>query len=424
LVGDQPCQQTELSDFYVYCTVDACIEGEAICVCGCGEYDLTQTFCGNPTTLGGIFCLDPNVAPNVSPPNPSIMVTGDILEYDPATVTDVTTVSVKYSVGNADAGGTCVDVGTTTITLVPKPNVDFDLPDGPLCTTNADISIEDYLTGETIANGTIDFIQLSDFAGNPVMAPVTTVGANYVIPVSTLAPGDYSVTYTELVTGGGQDCLATQTEYFSVLPGGDPSWTNPSPVCADGAPFVLMPDNAPIPGTPASWSGPGITDNTDVAAGVYTADFNPPASGVYTITFCVGDGICEQCLTQAIEVFACVDAETVDDDIVCASSSNCYDLEQQFEPTTTPGGVWGNLLDVSGNAGAVTLNGTNVCYDPTTLTEATTISVDYSVVAYPGATGCCIGLSTTQITLYRRCRNLLQRNNKWHISRWRNFRLH
>jgi len=143
--------------------------------------------------------------------------------------------------------------------------------------------------------------------------------------------------------------------------------------------------------TGGTWSGPSVDP--------VTGDFAPATSGVYTITYCVGEGICEECLTQAIEVFACVDAETVDDDIVCASSSNCYDLEQQYEPTTTPGGVWGNLLDVAGVGGAITLNGTNICYNPATLTEATTVSVDYSVVAYPGADGCCIGLSTTTITI-------------------------
>jgi len=148
------------------------------------------------------------------------------------------------------------------------------------------------------------------------------------------------------------------------LPGGIPDWENPSPVCSDMLPITLMPDSIPIGGEPASWSGAGITDNGD-----YTATFDPPVnSGVFTVTYCVGDGICEECLTQAIEVFACVDAETVDDDIVCASSSNCYDLEQQYEPTTTPGGVWGNLADENGlpYSGPVTLNGTNICYDPAT----------------------------------------------------------
>jgi len=215
-VGDQPCENEYVLDFDVSCPVDVTLNDDQICLCGCGEYDLTQLF--NPTTTqGGLWCLDPGVNPNIDPAVGGIDVAGDILSYDPTQITEATTVFVKYSVGNACAGGNCVGVGTTSITLVPKPAPDFDLPDA-VCTLEA-LVLQNYVVQPS--NGTFAAAPESFSLGTVTAATGMASDVTIVDGVLLMAngfTGDIEVCYDEVSTDpvSGLDCSVSDCEVITV----------------------------------------------------------------------------------------------------------------------------------------------------------------------------------------------------------------
>jgi len=292
------------------------------CKCGCGFLDL-EVLLGATATQGGVWS--------------GTGVVGNQIVYDPATITAASgplVVNVTYSVGDSNldqdpANGGCFAEQSIDVTILPTPGVDFDFPDGVICTNYNPYTVVEFLTGETTANGEL-FVDGASVAVGDVAIDA------YEIDPATFASGFHSVTYTETVTGALGDCVATQTEIFEIRQGGDPAWENPSPVCFDELPIVLSATTLPAAGILSSWTGAGITDNGDG-----TADFSPATAGNYTVTYCVGEATCQECLTQIVEVYPLVDATLEDRHLECVvAPGGAIGLEALFSATTTPGGTF------------------------------------------------------------------------------------
>jgi hypothetical protein len=118
--------------------------------------------------------------------------------FNPASGTQ----SVTYTVGLAP----CVQTSTQTITVVPDVNPSWTNP-SPICATAGSINLNSLITGT--AGGTWSGTGVSGTTFNP-------------------SSGTQSVTYTV----GTAPCVETSTQTITVNPDVDPSWTNPSSICA------------------------------------------------------------------------------------------------------------------------------------------------------------------------------------------------
>ena len=168
-----------------------------------------------------------------------------------------------------------------------------------------------------------------------------------------------------------------------MLPDVDPSWTDPSPVCASGGNINL---NSLITGTGGgTWSGTGVTGNT----------FNP-SSGTQTVTYTVGTSPCQETQNHTITV-ANPDATWNNPGPVCEGSGT---INLNSLITGTGGGTWsgtgvsGNTFDptgLGGNTVPVTyMVGSNPCTDSLVLSIVVNTDDDASF-AYTPVTYCVTG---------------------------------
>ncbi len=169
--------------------------------------------------------------------------------------------SVTYTVGTPP----CVETFTQTITVV-SVDASWTNP-SPICAVNGAINLDSLITG-TLGGA---------WSGNGVTGNLFNPSV-----------GTQNITYTI----GTAPCQDTMTHTIIVYPDVDPSWTNPSPVCAN---YGLVDLNSLLTGTPGgTWSGPGVSGNY----------LNPSGLGNTNIslTYTVGTSPCAESQTQIINI--------------------------------------------------------------------------------------------------------------------------
>ena len=242
--------------------------------------------------------------------------------------------SVTYTVGSAP----CTQTLTQTITVVPDVNPAWTNP-SPICAAAGNINLNNLITGTT--GGTWSGTGVTGTSFNP-------------------SSGSQSVTYTV----GTAPCQETQTHTITVMPDVDPTWANPSPVCAAGGNINL--DNLVTGTAGGAWSGTGVTGN-----------MFDPNSGSQSVTYTVGTAPCQETQTHTINVSA-FDPSWTNPSPICGNATpiNLSTLVTGSGGGTFSGtGVTGNNFDPSG------LGGTNVSITytvgaaPCTETQTHTINV-------------------------------------------------
>ena len=249
--------------------------------------------------------------------------------FNPASGTQ----SVTYTVGSAP----CTQTLTQTITVILDVNPAWTNP-SPICAAAGSINLNNLITGTT--GGA--------WSG-------TGVSGNMFSPSS----GTQSVTYTV----GTSPCQETQTHTITIIPDVDPSWTNPSPVCAAAGNINL--DNLITGTTGGTWSGTGVTGN-----------IFDPNSGSQAITYTVGTAPCQETQTHTITVSA-FDASWTNPGPICEGATP-IDLSTLITGsgggTFSGTGVTGNNFDPSG------LGGTSVSITYTVGASPCTETLTHSVV--------------------------------------------
>ena len=171
--------------------------------------------------------------------------------------------------------------------------------------------------------------------------------------------GNISITYTV----GTVPCTASVSQDVEVLANPDPAWTTTA-VCEANGIIILSPDATSSQN--GTWTGSGISDNSDG-----TAEFNPVGlSGNVSVTYTVGNGVCEESSTQDIAVTGDVDAEWTAQTL--CSEDDVITLVP--DATSTQGGTW--------TGQGVTDNGDGTAeFNPSGLSG--NISVTYTVGSVP-----------------------------------------
>ncbi|MBL1233602.1 MAG: gliding motility-associated C-terminal domain-containing protein [Flavobacteriales bacterium] len=243
------------------------------------------------------------------------------------------TQSITYTVGSAP----CTQTLTQTITVVPNVNPAWTNP-SPICAAAGNINLNSLITGTT--GGTWSGTGVTGTSFSP-------------------SSGSQSVTYTV----GTAPCQETQTHTINVLPDVDPSWTNPSPVCAAAGNINL--DNLITGTTGGTWSGTGVTGN-----------IFDPNSGSQSVTYTVGTAPCQETQTITINVSA-FDASWTNPGPICEGATP-IDLSTLITGsgggTFSGTGVTGNNFDPSG------LGGTSVSITYTVGAAPCTETLTHSVV--------------------------------------------
>ena len=418
-VGEQPCEREYILDWAVSCPVDVTLNPATTCVSPSNSVNLSGLF-DPATTQGGLWCIDPAPVDGVAIAGAdgvaatadglaetTTTVGGSSLNYDINSITEITTVDIKYSVGNACAGGNCVGVGQTTITLIPTPQPYFVGDNSPNCASDADYTVTmfDALYGESgddlFYTGAFSSVAVAGPAASVPMDGVangllTFTGNSFVVsPTAILAnpdaAGTYEITYDVTFSVNGVDCPATVTTQITVYPSYDACFTVPTLYCAGDA--IDLVSNA-IAATSFDQTPEQISIWTVTADGVTTTLTNDvgttdvtgwiaPAPGVYTVNHSLGHDICQTECVAVIEVKAPVDA-TIADTEICVSTSGQTGLTALFGATTTTGGTF--TLVSSANGNTVSVAGSELNYDPNG-TFPDVVTVQYEV----GDANCCIG---------------------------------
>jgi gliding motility-associated-like protein len=265
--------------------------------------------------------------------------------------------SVTYTVGTAP----CVQTLNQTITVIPDVNPAWTNP-SPVCAAAGSINLNTLVTGT--AGGTWSGTGVSGSTFNP-------------------ASGTQSVTYTV----GTAPCQELSALTITVIPDVDPSWTNPSPVCAAAGNVNL---NTLVTGTAGgTWSGTGVSGST----------FNP-ASGTQSVTYTVGTAPCQETQTHTINVSA-FDPSWTNPGPICdgAATVNLNTLVTGSGGGTFTGtGVTGNNFDPSGLGGTTVTITYTVGAAPCTEVLALSVVVDPApIITVPSGGVVCEG-STLNLT--------------------------
>ena len=312
-------------------------------------YVLAQGTCNTTTCQSVAVTVNPVVNPSWTNPsnicaaagsiNLNSLITGTAggtwsgtgvsgVTFDPSSGTQ----SVTYTVGSAP----CVQTSNQTITVVPDVNPSWTNP-SPICATAGSINLNSLITGT--AGGTWSGTGVSGTSFDP-------------------SSGTQSVTYTV----GTAPCVETSTLTITVNPDVNPSWTNPSNICAAAGSINL---NSLITGTAGgTWSGTGVSGVT----------FDP-SSGTQSLTYTVGTAPCQETSVQTITVVPDVNPSWTNPSPICAAAGS---INLNTLITGTAGGTWSGT-GVSGTS-----------FDPTSGTQ----SVTYTVGAAP-----CEETSTLTITV-------------------------
>ena len=247
------------------------------------------------------------------------------------------TQSVTYTVGSAP----CVQTSTQTITVVPDVNPSWTNP-SPICATAGSINLNTLIT--VTVGGTWSGTGVSGTTFDP-------------------SSGTQSVTYTV----GTAPCVETSTLTITVNPDVNPSWTNPSTICAAAGSINL---NSLITGTVGgTWSGTGVSGT----------NFDP-SSGTQSVTYTVGTVPCQETSTQTITVVPDVNPAWTNPSPICAAAGS---INLNSLITGTVGGTWsgtgvsGTSFDPTSGTQSVTYTvGTAPCVETSTLTITVTPDVD------------------------------------------------
>ncbi len=295
-VGNAPCAENSTINITVEPDVDPSWTTPGTICANAGSINLNTTITG---TTGGTWS--------------GTGVSGNT--FDPSGLSG--NISVTYTVGNAP----CSEASTQTITVEPDVDPAWTDP-SPVCETGGSINLNTLITGTT--GGT--------WSG-------TGVSGNTFDPTG--LSGSIAVTYTV----GNAPCAENSTINITVEPDVDPTWTDPSPVCANGGTINL---NTLITGTTGgTWSGTGVSGNTFDPSGL---------SGSIAVTYTVGNAPCAENSTININVEPDVDPAWTDPSPVCATGGT-IDLNTLITGTT--GGSWsgtgvsGNTFDPSGLSGSI-----------------------------------------------------------------------
>ena len=333
-IGTAPCQETSTQTITVIPDVNPAWNNPSPICAAAGSINLSSLVTG---TTGGTWS--------------GTGVSGST--FNPASGTQ----SVTYTVGTAP----CQETSTQTITVIPDVNPAWNNP-SPICAAAGSINLSSLVTGTT--GGTWSGTGVSGSSFNP-------------------ASGTQSVTYTV----GTAPCVETQTHTITVIPDVNPSWTNPSPICAASGPINL---NSLITGTTGgSWSGTGVSGSS----------FNP-ASGTQSVTYTVGTAPCQETSTQTITV-ATVSAAWTNPSPICEGDApiNLSTLVTGSAGGSFSGtGVTANTLDPSGMGGASVSITYTVGTAPCTETQTHTIVInndDDASFSYPQSSYCITGNNPT-----------------------------
>ena len=308
-VGVAPCTQTSLQTITVVPDVNPSWTNPSPICAVAGSINLNSLITG---TAGGTWS--------------GIGVSGT--SFDPSSGTQ----NITYTVGTAP----CVETSTLTITVNPDVNPSWTNP-GNICAAAGSINLNSLITGT--AGGTWSGTGVSGVTFDP-------------------SSGTQSVTYTV----GTAPCQETSTQSITVIPDVNPSWTNPSPICAAAGSINL---NSLITGTAGgTWSGTGVSGTS----------FDP-SSGTQNITYTVGSAPCVETSTLTITVTPNVDPSWTNPGNICAAAGS---INLNTLITGTAGGTWSGT-GVSGTS-----------FDPTVGTQ----SVTYTVGTAP-----CQGTSVQTITV-------------------------
>jgi gliding motility-associated-like protein len=284
-----------------YCFDNGCA-GAANCQ-GCATETITVN---NPYTATGLSYPTPvcSNSPNISPTltgtaggtyssTAGLSINGSTGEINVGTSTPAT-YTITYTVGTLPCGATV----NTSVTILPDVNPAWTNP-SPICAAAGSINLNSLITGTS--GGTWSGTGVSGTTFNP-------------------ASGTQSVTYTV----GTAPCQETFVQTITVNPDVDPSWTNPSAICASAGSINL---NSLITGTSGgTWSGTGVSGTT----------FNP-ASGTQSVTYTVGTVPCQEISSQTITVIPDVDPAWTNPSPICAAAGS---INLNSLITGTPGGTW------------------------------------------------------------------------------------
>ena len=332
-VGTSPCTQSSTQTITVRPDVNpAWTNPGPLCAAAGGTVTLVPaqaggTWSGTGVTSGGVFSLSAG------------------------------TQSISYTIGTAP----CQETSTQTITVLPNVNPAWSNP-SPICAAAGSINLNSLITGTT--GGTWSGTGVSGSSFNP-------------------NSGTQSVTYTV----GTSPCVETQTHTITVIPDVDPSWTNPSPICAASGSINL--NNLITGNTGGSWSGTGVTGN-----------MFDPSFGSQSVTYTVGTAPCQETSTQTITV-ATVSAAWTNPTPICEGDApiNLSALVTGSAGGSFSGtGVTANSLNPSGLGGTSVIVTYTVGTAPCTETQAHTIVInndDDASFSFPQSSYCITGNNPT-----------------------------
>ncbi|MBD3638865.1 MAG: gliding motility-associated C-terminal domain-containing protein [Crocinitomicaceae bacterium] len=247
--------------------------------------------------------------------------------FDPS----VGTQSITYTAGTAP----CDDAVTQTITVVSNADASWTIPTG-LCIGDTPIDLSTYVTGS--AGGT--------WTGTGVTGTMFDPSV-----------GSQSITYSV----GSAPCDDAVTQTINVASTLDSSWTVPTNICVDDAPFDM---STYITGdTGGSWSGTGITGT-----------MFDPSVGTQSLTYTVGTGGCQSASTQTVSVDVLPNPSWTAPTL-CVTSTP---INLSGQVTGTAGGTWSG----TGMSGSI--------FDPFFGTQS---------ITYTATNGACTASSTQSITV-------------------------
>ncbi len=319
----------------------ACSENDIQTITVNPDVDPAWTNPGTVCDAGGVVNLAGFITGTTGGTWTGTGVTGS--NFDPSGLSG-STVTITYTVGTSP----CEEVLAQNISVESSVTANWTSP-GTICADAGVIDLSTFITGST--GGT--------FSGTGVS------GTNF-------DPAGLSGSYTINYSVGAGACSDSQDQTITVVPDVDPTWTDPSPVCASGGMIDL---NTLITGTSGgTWAGTGVSGSM----------FDPSALGGQTIviTYTVGTSPCVEQLVHNVTVSSVLSAAWTAPGSVCETDS-VLDLDGLI--TGDVGGTWsgtgvtGSSFDPSGLSGSV-----NITYMVGTASCGDTVTSTVNILAAPG----------------------------------------
>lgn len=283
-------------------------------ICSGNSATLTAT----PATGGGTYLWSPG---------------GQVTNAITVSPAGTTTYTCSYTLSG------CTGTATGTLTVNPTPTITAV---APVC---SDVSA---------------FNLIANVAGGTWTGTGITNAANGTFNPSSASSGTNVITYT--AAGSCND-----TVNITVIPAGNPSWTQPPPMCVIDAPINL---NSFITGTTGgTWAGLGVTGNMFDPSGLL---------GSIDVTYTVGTAPCAHDSVLSI-IVSPNSPPTITNVPTQCSTSGLLSLTVDF-----PGGTW---------SGTAITNASTGIFDPSL---ASTTGPNQVIYTIPGS---CSGADTIDITV-------------------------